>query len=146
MKCKRCLTDLPVSEFYASNRSKCKPCVRKAVLEHRASNLLAVRAYDRLRSSQPHRVAASQEYRKTTAYAESHEAAAKRWAAKHPERKSANTAVGNAVRDGRLTPWPCEVCGAKAHAHHPHYGAPLLVTWLCPPHHKAAHALTEAAA
>jgi hypothetical protein len=146
MRCKHCLTEKLPADFYASNKARCKACVCQSVTKHRQANLERVRSYDRVRGSQPHRVAARAEYRKTAAYAESHGAAAKRWEAQHPERKRAIDALNNAVRDGKVARWPCEVCGDKAHAHHPHYDAPLMVTWLCPIHHKQAHALIAEAA
>ena len=87
----------------------------------------------------PHRVAARKEYAKTAAYDASHAAAALRWAAKHPERRNASIMVGNALRCGRIVRQPCWVCGDKAQAHHPDYGRPLDVVWLCPPHHAEVH-------
>lgn len=146
MYCKHCAQDKPAEGFYKSSPSKCKECTKDAVNKHRQANLERVRAYDRLRGSQAHRVAARAEYRKTSAYAESHEAAAKRWAAKHPERKRAAEAVNNAIRDRRLTRWPvCAVpeCEGKPQAHHPDYDRPLDVVWLCQPHHKQAHSLVR---
>lgn len=148
MHCRSCLATKPPSDFYASNKTRCKECVKTAVAAHRLANIERVRSYDRLRSSMPHRIAAREQYAKTKAYAEGHAAAAKRWQAKHPERRAAHITLGNAIRSGAVTPWPvCEVpeCDAMPHAHHPHYGAPLLVTWLCPTHHRAAHALVEEA-
>ena len=47
--------------------------------------------------------------------------------------------VQKLVAAGRLIPWPCEVCGEKAEAHHPSYDRPLLVVWLCGEHHRQAH-------
>lgn len=144
MICRTCNTDKAAGAFYASNKTRCKECVCASVAAHRQANLERVRAYDRLRGAMPHRVTARAEYRKTAAYAESHEAAALRWSAKHPERKRASVTVGNAVRDGRLMPWPiCAVpeCVSKPQGHHPDYDRPLDVVWLCPPHHKQAHAL-----
>jgi hypothetical protein len=149
MKCKQCLTERAAADFYASNKTRCKLCVCASVKKHRQENLEAIRAYDRMRGSQAHRVAAREVYRVTTAYAKSHKAAAKRWEAKHPERKRAQQMVNNSIRDGKLVPWPvCEVpeCSRKPHAHHPDYSMPLLVTWLCPAHHKETHAITKEAA
>lgn len=40
---------------------------------------------------------------------------------------------------GHLVPQPCAECGAKAEKHHPDYGHPLLVVWLCRGHHLARH-------
>jgi hypothetical protein len=35
---------------------------------------------------------------------------------------------------------PCEVCGEpKTHAHHEDYSQPLMVRWLCRPHHEERH-------
>jgi len=144
MRCNHCLQDQPAEGFYKCSPSKCKECIKASVKKHRQANLERVRAYDRMRGSMPHRVAARQEYRDTPAYDKSHEAAVLRWAAKHPKRRKASHIVGNAVRDGRLIPWPvCAMpeCSGKPQAHHPDYDRPLDVVWLCQPHHKQAHAL-----
>ena len=149
MHCKQCNTTKDAAEFYKSDKNRCKECIKERVRSHRQANLERVRAYDRMRGSIPHRVAARADYRKTAAYAESHEAAVKRWAARHPERKRATTAVHNAIRDGKLIPWPvCAVpeCCGKPHGHHPDYSRPLDVVWLCDKHHKEAHALVRQAA
>lgn len=59
---------------------------------------------------------------------------------RNPIQKKANQAVNNAIRDGRLTRQPCEVCGAqKAQAHHEDYSKPLDVRWLCTKHHAEWH-------
>lgn len=146
MHCKICNTTKPDTDFYASNKSRCKECVKARVNANRQANLERIRAYDRMRGSMPHRVAARKAYQRTPAFAESHNAAVKRWEAKHPERRHASTTVGHAIRDGRLAPWPaCAVptCDCKPQAHHPDYSRPLDVVWLCDTHHKAAHALVR---
>lgn len=57
-----------------------------------------------------------------------------------PERYKAVTALNNAVRDGRLTRQPCEICGTeKSHGHHHDYSKPFDVKWLCRTHHVAEH-------
>ena len=44
------------------------------------------------------------------------------------------------VRHQKIEKRPCQVCGdKKVHAHHPEQDKPLLVTHLCPFHHKAVH-------
>ena len=147
LRCKSCLMDKPMDAFYASNRTRCKDCVKASVNAYRQENLERVRAYDRLRGSMPHRVAARAEYKKTIAYAQSHRAAALRWSEKHPQRRQASYIVGNAIRDGKLIPWPaCSVptCNGKPQAHHPDYSHPLDVVWLCDKHHKEAHAIERA--
>jgi len=148
--CFKCLTAKPLEAFYKHSRmadgrlNKCMECTKTDVARHRQENLERVRAYDRLRGSVPHRVAARKEYAKTPAYAQSHSASARRWAAKHPERRKASHIVSNAIRDGKLIPWPvCAIpeCCDKPQAHHPDYSRPLDVVWLCDYHHKQAHAL-----
>lgn len=143
MNCNACQLEKALSEFYLSNRTRCKECVKASVKANRVQKIDYYRQFDRMRSSMPHRVAARNEYAKTPAYAESHKAAAIRWAEKHPERRKASLIVGNALRDGRLIRHPCWVCGSKAQAHHPDYSTPLDVVWLCPPHHKQTHAIVE---
>ena len=138
-RCFKCLCEKPLDAFYrhaamADGRlNKCKECTKADVSLHRQENLERIRAYDRARASQPHRMATRN--RIVAEYAE-----------RFPSRKKANTAVGNAVRDGRLKKQPCWVCGSKAVAHHPDYDRPLDVVWLCQPHHKQAHAIAGASA
>ncbi len=139
MHCKTCNTTKTKDDFYKSRKTSCKECVKASVKANRLEKIDHYRQFDRMRGSMPHRVAARQEYAKTAAYAESHKAAAIRWSEKHPERRRANIAVNNALRDGVLIRLPCWVCGEQAEAHHPDYSRPLDVVWLCQPHHKQAH-------
>lgn len=150
-RCFKCLCTKPLSLFYKhaamgdGRLNKCIECTKADAKLHRQANLERVRAYDRLRGSAPHRVAARMQYQKSAAYAQSHAASAKRWADAHPERRRASYAVNNAIRGGRLTPWPvCSVpeCESKPEAHHSDYSRPLNVSWLCRKHHAAAHKLT----
>ena len=62
---------------------------------------------------------------------------------RYPDKYRARTAVGNAVRDGRLTREPCEACGTteRVEAHHDDYSKPLEVRWLCKAHHMTADAV-----
>ena len=154
-RCFKCLCERPLYDFYRHKAmgdgrlSKCKECTKADAKRHRQDNLEKVRAYDRMRGAKPHRVAARKEYAKTPAYATSHEASARRWAVRHPERRKASHIVGNAVRDGRLIPWPvCAVpeCCEKPQGHHPDYSRPLDVVWLCIKHHTEVHAMTRLAA
>lgn len=132
--CFKCLHSLPLEAFYKHSAmgdgrlGKCKECTKSDARKHRLEKLDQIRAYDRMRASQPHRVAARLE-------------TVRAYVRKFPNRKKANTAVNNAVRDGRLKKLPCMVCGEKAVAHRPDYDRPLDVVWLCQPHHKQAHAL-----
>lgn len=50
--------------------------------------------------------------------------------------KNARARVRRALRAGRLTKMPCEVCGnTVTEAHHDDYSKPLDVRWLCHEHH-----------
>lgn len=143
MRCKHCLSEKDATAFYASNKSRCKECVKESVTSHRQANLEAVRAYDRMRGGVAHRVAARKAYQATPAFAASHNKANARWMQANPERKRATGLVGKALRRGKLTRLPCLVCGeAKTEGHHPDYSRPLDVVWLCNRHHRAAHATT----
>lgn len=133
--CFKCGETKPLTEFYKhlmmadGHLNKCKACTRKDVHDHRhGKGREKVLAYDRERAKQPHRIEAS---KKIIA----------KWKTEHPKRRAAQVAVGNAVRDGRLVPLPCFVCGQKAEAHHPDYDQPLDVVWLCRAHHQQAHAI-----
>lgn len=58
----------------------------------------------------------------------------------YPEKHRAHEIVANALRTGRLTRRPCEVCGeARAEGHHDDYSKPLDVRWLCRAHHMELH-------
>ncbi len=132
-KCFKCGEEKDLSDFYKHGQmadghlNKCKDCVKQDVRQHRKVNE-SVREYDR------------QRYRNDPARRERGQRNASAWNKKHPERYRAHNAVNNAVRDGKLTKEPCEVCGGKAHAHHDDYSKPLDVRWLCPKHHQRHHA------
>lgn len=135
--CFKCLESKPLSMFYKHSMmadghlNKCKECAKVDVLKHRLENLEKIRSYDKMRASMPHRMEARREIVKS-------------YVKRFPNRKKANSAVSNAVRDGRLNKLPCFVCGSNAVAHHPDYDRPLDVVWLCQSHHKQAHNLSKA--
>lgn len=62
------------------------------------------------------------------------------WRERNPLAIWAHAATRSAIRRGLIVPQPCEVCGAKAEAHHPDHADPLRVQWLCRIHHKRLHA------
>jgi hypothetical protein len=145
MKCARCHIEKSEGDFYSKDRT-CKTCRRALVRAHREANAEYYKAYDKARANRPDRVQARADYIKTEAGKQAKKRAQANWLQRNPEWRAAQVAVGNAVRDGKLTPWPvCLVptCSRKPEAHHPDYSRPLDVVWLCPAHHKQAHALVE---
>jgi len=54
--------------------------------------------------------------------------------------KRAHKKVENAIKFGKIQRQPCEVCGnPNSQAHHDDYNKPMVVRWLCQPHHREAH-------
>ena len=87
-----------------------------------------------------------QEWLQSEAGKESHRANTLKQRALRADRYKARSALGNAVRDGRVIPWPvCALpdCDRKPEAHHADYTRPLDVVWLCSGHHKATHKMAR---
>ncbi|API61064.1 hypothetical protein BSL82_09710 [Tardibacter chloracetimidivorans] len=110
--------------------NKCRDCTKIDARRHRLENAETVRAYDRERARRPERVAKRSTYAKAYRY-------------QNPEKRAAHTALGNAVRSGKLKKQPCAFCGSgeRLEAHHHDYNKPLDVTWLCSACHGRFHAL-----
>lgn len=138
--CKTCGHGKPPGDFYDSNRTVCKECVKAAVRRNRAEKADYYRAFDRARASLPHRVAARQAYQLSDAFKAARADVTARYRHKHPLRNAANAAVARALREGYLVRFPCQVCGRDAEAHHPDYSNFLGVVWLCVDHHAQLHA------
>lgn len=138
--CLKCGKFKPLTEFYSSNKSSCKDCVKLAVRKNRTEKVDYYREYDRKRSNNPERVFSRAAYSATEKGKAVASKAKQRYADKDKQRKAAHYLLANAVRDGRIRRLACEVCGAdKTEAHHPDYRMPLVVTWLCGKHHKQLH-------
>jgi hypothetical protein len=59
-----------------------------------------------------------------------------------PDKRTRNEreVLGRRARLANPTPQPCEVCGdPRAVRHHPDYGKPEEIVWLCARHHQHAH-------
>ena len=144
--CFKCLEEKPLEAFYKHSEmadghlGKCKECTKSDVAKRAIEKWEYIRAYDRMRSSQPDRVAAKKEYLKTDAGKFAKSKANFNWAQNHPDRRKASHIVGNALRRGLLKKTPCLVCGVEnVEGHHPDYSRPMDVVWLCTPHHKEVH-------
>lgn len=133
MKCNRCEIEKSPDDFYSSDRS-CKECRRALVKASRLAKADYYREYDRKRASLEHRVRMNR-------------VVSAEWRKLHPERRRAQVALSNAVRDGKVQKWPaCAVpdcTNTRVVGHHPDYSRHLEVVWLCQAHHKQAHALGD---
>jgi len=132
-KCFKCKTVQPLSEFYKHSKmadghlNKCKTCTKNDVLIHRGKNLEKIRAYDRGRSKNKHRIALAKEV-------------TKKWRKEDSRRVAAHNAVARAIKSGKLTRGLCNRCGSKKScAHHEDYNKPLDIMWLCQPCHTQRH-------
>ncbi len=133
-KCNDCGLTKPLDDYYrqpgtAANgrQSRCKECAKRAVRINYREKRAQYQAYERTRAQDPERKRKAGEYQRNRR-------------TNRAEKYKARTAVGNAVRDGRLVVQPCEVCGSeKVQAHHEDYSKPLGVMWLCFEHHRARH-------
>ena len=148
INCRYCKIDKPVVDFYKSairqcgKKGDCKECIRSRVRANRAAKIDYYREFDRKRANLPHRVEARKDYQQTDRGRAAVARGKKAHYYRYPNRSMARTAVGNAVRDGRLhKPSQCETCQQEAelHGHHCDYNKPLDVMWLCDPCHKAWH-------
>lgn len=125
-KCKRCLVEKPVSEFYRHKETSdgylsfCKMCTQERVRFYRKS--VRGREVERLRNRRRKKYLLERQkiYRKN-----------------NPEKYKARTLLSYALRIGKLKRGLCEVCGDKdTEAHHDDYSKPLEVRWLCYTHHR----------
>lgn len=121
--------------------------VKRAKQKYAKENRISINKKSLVESLSPEQLerrrAAKSRYMRSTRGADTQ----KRTNARTPERRSARIAVGNAVRDGSLSPWSAcaipDCCNHRIEAHHADYSRPLNVVWLCQAHHKQAHALTD---
>ena len=131
-QCFKCFTIKPLSEFYAHPQmadgylNKCKACTKRDVQNRYESPKFEkrIRRYERWRSQQSARKLNRREYQR-------------RRRSNRPGQYRCNKWVANAIRDGRLTRLPCEVCGSKrSEAHHDDYRRPQIIRWFCFKHHR----------
>lgn len=124
MICRGCGADKPLSEYYESNKARCKECVKASVRLRRATNP-KVQEYDRKRGNRQG-IEYVRQYRE-----------------QNPKKYAAHIWINNAVRDGRLTkPDCCSECSGtlQIEGHHDDYDKITEVRWLCALCHKRWHA------
>lgn len=131
--CFKCGETKDFTEFYKHPRmadghlGKCKECTKKDVNKRYYSEPEKIKDYEKKRQQTRERRENKLKYQKISR-------------TNHSDKYLARCMVSNAIRDGRLTKQPCEVCEAvKAEAHHDDYSKPLEVRWLCLKHHRQHH-------
>lgn len=143
--CKHCDELKPQTEFYASNRSTCKECVKKQVRANREENISYYRSYDRLRYREnDDRKENSRKCSNSAAGMAARKRSKEKMKEHHPEKAKARNAVSNGLRDGKIKrAETCYFCTEtdKLQAHHADYNRPLDVHWLCPACHGKLHAI-----
>lgn len=124
--CRTCIVTKERAEFYDAKKaadgkfSECKDCTKARSRDRYQVTLPQRHAYEHARSRRPERklhiTSATRKHRE-----------------RHPEKYAARTAVGNAIRDGRLVRGPCRHCRTtvRVQAHHHDYSKPLDVEWEC---------------
>ena len=135
-KCTTCLDEKSLADFQ----------VRRASpdgLTHSCKSCLRLRDLLRYEKEKPKRIEAMKRYQQSDRGKDSHTEAVKKWQEKHANRRAANVLLGNAIKYGRVIPFEfCQVFGCtetKVEGHHPDYGQPLSVVWLCNKHHRECH-------
>ena len=142
-QCRTCGKSKPLMDFYSQTNGSlqrdCKECWKAYVRANRLARVDQYAAYERGRANLPHRIEAREAYAQTPEGKAAQSRARRRFIERHPAKRAAHVAVGNALRDGKLTRQPCETCGDRAQAHHDDYSKPLDVRWLCTTHHAEWH-------
>ena len=143
-QCRTCGESKPLMDFYSQTNGNlqrdCKECWKAYVKANRLARADQYREYERGRAGLPHRVEARKAYAQTDGGRANGNRAKRAYLERNPAKRAAHIATGNAIRDGKLTRQPCEVCGeVKAQAHHDDYSKPLDVRWLCSTHHAEWH-------
>jgi len=142
--CFKCHKTLSISKFYCHPRmkdghlNKCIECTKKDVAERikdKTENDIEwiIEERERCRIK-------SEKARSRGIGSKSNQEMKAKWIRSNPVKKAAHIILKNAVKNGRISRKPCEVCGNhKSHAHHEDYLQPFDVIWLCPKHHGQRH-------
>ena len=126
--CRKCKEEKHIMEFYVHKEmldgrlNFCKDCVRERV---------------RLHAHTEHGREIGRNWFRTVKGRAKLKRHTQRYRRLNPEKYRATGIANNALRDGRLTKEPCEVCGSlMVEKHHDDYSKPLRVRWLCRKHHR----------
>lgn len=147
--CTKCQIEKPLYQFYVSNLSQCKDCVKSAVRAHREELLndpaWRLKERERCRIKQE-RFRQNMTPEQKEIFKKCHIEANKKWRGANREKQKAHSAVGRAVKIGELKPTvSCQQCGnpPPLEAHHPDHLKALDVQWLCVPCHAKTRRLGD---
>ena len=144
-QCKRCGEAKPAGAFYASDKGRCKECIKARVRANRREKIDYYRGYDRKRYRDcDERKAAARKCAQSPAGIRSRVKSNKMRRQEWPEKFQARNAVANGIRDGKIERGTeCFFCSAtgRLHAHHQDYSKPLDIFWLCPRCHGKLHTI-----
>lgn len=153
--CFKCNLEKPLSDYYKHGRmadghmGKCKECTKNDVKLHKKANIDYVMNYDRSRPNKDERNLKScernkEKYHSDSSFKKSILKSKEKWIKENPQKRNAQVAAGNALRDGKIArKTECEHCnsGVRLQKHHWSYEPEhwLDVIWLCTKCHAAEH-------
>jgi len=147
-KCKKCGKEKGTEDFYLSNKSACKECLRRRTILWQRNNPGRFEKYcGNQRDNPKYRKKQAEFYREWYAKcgrnrAKNYVEAALLWKKLNPEKCKASKLVTIALKLGKLKkPKHCSNCEIerKLVAHHDNYEFPLRVRWLCYSCHQKLH-------
>jgi hypothetical protein len=148
--CLKCGQTKPLYQFYSSNLTNCKDCIKASVRQQREVYMqdpawrLRERERCRLKQDRFRKTATPEQLERLKKQAD---ASRKRWIEGNKPKLIAERMANNALRAGKLAkPACCEWCGASSELekHHTDYSKPLDVVWLCIPCHAKTRRLGDA--
>lgn len=150
MKCKSCGLEKDPSLFYNGIKSECKECVKTRTKRNRREKLEYYQEYDRNRSNKEERnqqtiQRVNKNYSEDLEFKQKIQETKRAWAERNQDKRKAQYAISNALRDGDLVrPDCCSHCGTsekKIQGHHWTYLPEhwLDVIWLCTSCHGKEH-------
>ncbi len=152
MTCKTCTKEKDNSNFYSTNKSTCKDCLKDRKKAWEKANPDKARIHKRTQKAKqwrnPDVRKRRQEYYRQwyrengRSMSEAGLISIKKWAKNNPEKTSAHQRVRYAVKTGKIIkPTTCSLCceDRRVMAHHRDYSKPLAVDWLCHSCHKRVH-------
>lgn len=148
MFCVICQKEKEATEFYSSNKSHCKTCIKNRAKKYREEKRDYYREYDRNRPNKTERAKNASEYKKRLRsenpekYDSIYHKARRNYRKNHHEKCIAHDRLAYALETGKIKrPDKCSLCGVSCtpQGHHYDYSKALEVIWLCSKCHSRIH-------